>query len=98
LSPRQKPNPEAGKAKYQPTARELAALTEVYDANGRDPAPKADQKGAAVALDHPDPLFGQALLIEALGTAGLRARAAAMSLHELTRREYVPHETFVRRK
>jgi hypothetical protein len=76
LSPRQKPSPEAGKAKYPPTARELNAALNRYKAHykaQRDATPrlKFDDKRATISLDHPDSHFGYALLMEALGTADL---------------------------
>jgi hypothetical protein len=70
-SRRQKPNPEAGTAKYQPTARELTAFNRITSRTEATPRVKADENGATVWLDHPDSLFGHALLMEALGTAHL---------------------------
>jgi hypothetical protein len=74
LSPRKKPkenNPNAGKAKYEPNAREKAAL-ERHNARGLDApaAPRIKVIGGKkfIMPDHPDERLACKLLMEALGT------------------------------
>ena len=69
LSPRKKPDPDAGK--YQPTAREQAVLDKYKAQTAAENTPRikvSQKKGTAISLDHPDGLVGYALLTEALGT------------------------------
>ena len=70
LSPRKKPDPEAGK--YQPTERERAALGKYKAQAAAEKTPRIkvshDKKRTAISLDHPDELIGTALLTEAIGT------------------------------
>jgi hypothetical protein len=67
------PGSEAGKPRYQPTERELAAVRKCVDRDAAQLAPrlKIRKNGAAatIELDHPDATVGAALLAEALGTA-----------------------------
>jgi len=69
----QKPNPDAEKTKYQPTAREQAALDKFAARRATDPpAPRIkvrnDGKMPELSPDHPDQPLAQALLMETLGT------------------------------
>src|SRR5215469_13117169 len=70
LTPPKKPDPNAGK--YQPTAREQAALDKYEAQTAAEYTPRikvsVDKKPTAISLDHPDELIGSALLAEALGT------------------------------
>ena len=70
LSARKKP--DANAAKYQPTAREQAALARYEAQVAAETTPRIkvshDKTGTAMSLDHPDGLVGSALLTEALGT------------------------------
>jgi len=68
-----KPNPDAEKAQYQPTACEQAALDKFAARRAADPpAPRMkvlnDGKVPELSPDHPDRPLAQALLMEALGT------------------------------
>jgi hypothetical protein len=68
-----KPNPDAENAKYQPTAREQAALDKFAARRAADlPAPRMkvlnDGKVPELSPDHPDKPVADALLMEALGT------------------------------
>ena len=70
LSARKKP--DANAAKYQPTAREQAALDK-YKAQtaGKNTSRikvSHNKKAKSISLDHPDELIGSVLLAEALGT------------------------------
>src|SRR5262249_31211279 len=87
----QKPDPAAEKAKYQPTAREQAALDKFAARKAADPpAPRIkvrnDGKVTDLSPDHPDKPVGQALQMEALGTVsgaffhGLLSQLAKASL------------------
>jgi hypothetical protein len=71
LSLHKKPNPDAGKAKYEPNAREKTALDQ-YNAHVAA-APAAPRikviDGKTVMPDHPDERLACKLLMEALGTA-----------------------------
>jgi len=71
LSPPKKPNPTDGK--YEPTAREQAALDKYKAKTAAEKSPRIkvshDKKATAISLDHPDELIGCALLMEMLGTA-----------------------------
>ena len=70
MSRPKKPDPNAGK--YQPTAREQAALAKYQAQTAAEKTPRIkvshDKKATAISLDHPDELIGTALLTEALGT------------------------------
>ena len=70
MSPPKKPDLNAGK--YQPTAREQAALAKYQAQTAAEKTPRIkvshDKKATAISLDHPDELIGPALLTEALGT------------------------------
>ena len=64
---------EAGKPRYRPSDRELAAMQKCLDRDAVQPAPrllKVKSNGGATGLelDHPDARVGEALLAEALGT------------------------------
>jgi hypothetical protein len=68
-----KPNPDAENAKYQPTAREQAALDKFAARRAADlPAPRMkvlnDGKVPELSPDHPDKPVADVLLMEALGT------------------------------
>ena len=69
-----KREPEASKAKYQPTAQEQAAIDKyVARHNAAPPAPgiEVTKNGEVpeIGLNHPDNAIGSVLLMEALGTA-----------------------------
>ncbi len=69
-----KREPEAGKAKYQPTEQERAVLGDhVTRLKAAPKAPRIKVTKSAnaieIGLDHPDETIGYALLMEALGTA-----------------------------
>jgi hypothetical protein len=67
-----KPGSDAGKPRYRPTDRELAAMRKCLGRGAAQPAPRlklAKNGGAGINLDHPDATVGEALLAEALGTA-----------------------------
>jgi hypothetical protein len=73
LSPPKKPDPDAGKQKYEPTERETTALDRYRAQKATAPAaPRMkvtnDKKAATIAPDHPDQPLACALLKEALGT------------------------------
>jgi hypothetical protein len=79
LSPRKKPkenNPNAGKAKYEPNAREKAALDQyIADVSAAPAAPGIKvingNKKLTFMPDHPNQPLGYALLMGALGTVSL---------------------------
>jgi hypothetical protein len=79
LSPRKKPkenNPNAGKAKYEPTAREKTALDQYVAHVKAAPATPCikvtdGKKAPTIKPDHPDESVGYALLMEALGTVSV---------------------------
>jgi hypothetical protein len=76
LSPQKKPNPDAGKAKYERTAQEKTALDQLAARVAAAPAaPRikvTDGKNApTIKPDHPDERLGYALLMEALGTVSV---------------------------
>ena len=70
---RKKLQPNAAKPKYEPTSRELSAIEKFLARNTGDPAPRLkvlkEKQGETIALDHPNDLTGQMLLMHALGTA-----------------------------
>ena len=70
LSPPKRPDPNA--EKYQPTAREQAALAKYEAQAAAEKTPRIkvshDKKATAIRLDNPDDLIGTALLTEAIGT------------------------------
>ena len=73
LSPPKKPDPDAGKQKYEPTEREKTALDRYHAQKAAAPAaPRMKvtngKKAATIAPDHPDVPLAYALLKEALGT------------------------------
>jgi hypothetical protein len=72
LRPHKKPkenNPNAGKAKYEPTVREKTALDRYAAHVAAAPeAPRIKVIDGTIKLDHPDKPLGYALLMEALGT------------------------------
>jgi hypothetical protein len=58
------------KAKYQPTKKETAALSKYREhSKGQPPRLKADKSPGRINIDHPDPVVGGIVLMEALGTA-----------------------------
>jgi hypothetical protein len=72
----QKPNSDAAKAEYQPTAREQAALDKFAARRAADPpAPRIKVRNDGplpeLSPDHPDQPLAQALLMEALGTVSV---------------------------
>ena len=74
MTKRKKRGPKAGKAKYQATEQEKAALSDHISRLKDAPiAPRMkvtnDGKVAEVGTDHPHALVGYGLLMEALGTA-----------------------------
>jgi hypothetical protein len=74
LISRKKREPLARKAKYQRTLREQTVLARhVARKDAETPAPRMkvlnDGEATTISLDHPDEFVGQALLMEALGTA-----------------------------
>ncbi len=74
MSSSKKREPQAPKAKYQPTLQEQVALAQqVARRAAKPPAPKIKvQEGEQATIlspDHPDEGVGSALLMEALGTA-----------------------------
>jgi hypothetical protein len=71
---KKKPGAKAAKPKYEPTSQELTAIKKFVAQNAAKPAPRLkvlNEKATAISLDHPDQLAGQALLMDALGTADL---------------------------
>ena len=72
MRPHKKPkenNPNAGKAKYEPTVREKTALDRYAAHVAAAPeAPRIKVIDGTIKLDHPDKPLGYALLMEALGT------------------------------
>jgi hypothetical protein len=70
-----KKNPEAkaAKPKYERTSQELTAIKKLVAQNAAKPAPRLvlNEKGTTISPAHPDQLAGQALLMDALGTADL---------------------------
>jgi hypothetical protein len=69
---KKKPEANTAKPKYEPTSQELTAIKKFVARNTAKPAPRlkvGKEKGAGIALDHPHQLSGQALLMDALGTA-----------------------------
>jgi hypothetical protein len=73
LTPPEKPNPDTGKKKYEPTERERTALDRYRAQKAAAPAaPRMtvtnDKKSPTIAPDHPDKPLAFALLMEALGT------------------------------
>jgi hypothetical protein len=74
LSPPKKPDPDAGKQKYEPTEREKTAFDRYRAQKAAAPAAprmKVDKKAATIAPDHPDAPLAYALLREALGTVSV---------------------------
>jgi hypothetical protein len=74
LSPHKKSDPDSEKKKYEPTAREKAALDRHAALKAAAPAAprmKVDKKAATIAPDHPDQQLAYVLLREALGTASV---------------------------
>jgi hypothetical protein len=76
LSPPKKPDPDAGKQKYEPTEREKTALDRYYAQKTTAPAaPRMkvtnDKKAPTIAPDHPDVPLAYALLRESLGTVSV---------------------------
>jgi hypothetical protein len=58
------------KAKYQPTKKETAALSKYREhSKGLAPRLKVDKSPGRINIDHPDPVVGSVVLMEALGTA-----------------------------
>jgi len=76
LSPAKKPDPDAGKEKYEPTEREKTALDRYRVEEATAPAaPRMKvtngKKAATIAPDHPDRPLAGTLLKEALGTVSV---------------------------
>src|SRR5262245_48591977 len=68
-----KVKPNSVKQKYVPTAAERTAIEKFLARNAAKPAPRLKilKEKPRIALDHPHELAGQALLMDALGTADL---------------------------
>ena len=76
MSPQKKPNPDAGKAKYERTAQEKTALDQFIAHVAAAPAaPRIKvtdgKKAPTIKPDHPDERLGYALLMETLGTVSV---------------------------
>ena len=74
LSPPKKPDPDAGKQKYEPTERETTALDRYRAQKATAPAaPRMEviDGKKKVTPDHPDQPLASALLREALGTVSV---------------------------
>src|SRR5437879_2943057 len=67
--------PNSVKQEHQLTSRELTAIRKLVARNDAKPAPRLKvvpkEKGTTIAPAHPDSLAGQALLMDALGTADI---------------------------
>jgi hypothetical protein len=64
--------PKSVKQKRELTLQERTAINKFLARNAAKPAPRfKKEKGAGISLDHPNDLAGQALLMDALGTADL---------------------------
>ena len=67
--------PNSVKQKHQLTSQEVTAIRKLVARNDAKPAPRLKvvptEKGTTIAPIHPDDLAGQALLMDALGTADL---------------------------
>jgi hypothetical protein len=64
--------PSSVKQKHELTSQERTAINKFLARNAAKPAPRfKKEKGAGISLDHSDDLVGQALLMDALGTADL---------------------------
>jgi hypothetical protein len=71
---KKKPEPNAAKPKYEPTSQELTAIKKFVEQNAAKPAPRLkvlNEKGTTISPVHPDQFAGQALLMDAIGTADL---------------------------
>src|SRR5436190_9942941 len=71
---KKKPEPNAAKPKYELTSQELTAIKKFVARNAAKPAPRLkvlNEKGTTISPAHPDQLAGQALLMDALGTADI---------------------------
>jgi hypothetical protein len=70
---KKKPEPNVAKPKYERTSQELTAIKKLVAQNAAKPAPrlKVLNEGTTILPAHPDRLAGQALLMDALGTADL---------------------------
>jgi hypothetical protein len=71
---KKKPEPNAAKPKYEPTSQELTAIKKFVEQNAAKPAPRLkvlNEKGTTISPAHPDQFAGQALLMDAIGTADL---------------------------
>ena len=98
MSPRKKPDPDAGK--YQPTAREQAVLDKYKAQTAAEKTPRIkvshDKKGTAISLDHPDELIGPVLLAEALGTVdGYFVNGLLAQLSNATSQDQRPNESAI---
>ena len=98
MSRPKKPDPNAGK--YQPTAREQAALAKYEAQTAAENTPRIKvshgKKGIAISLDHPDELIGTALLTEALGTVdGDFVTGLLTQLSNATSQDQRPNETAI---
>ena len=98
MSPRKKPDSDAGK--YQPTEREQAALGKYKAKAAAENTPRIkvshDKKGTAISLDHPDGLIGSALLAEALGTVdGDFVKGLLTQLGNATSQDQRPDESAI---
>ena len=64
------PNAATVATPYEPTRDERAAMQVLRGCKNKTPRVKAVKTKAAtvISLDHPDPLYAQALLMQALGT------------------------------
>jgi hypothetical protein len=98
LSLPKKPDPNAGK--YQPTAREQAALAQYVAKVVAENTPRIkmshDKNGTMISLDHPDGLIGTALLTEALGTVdGDFVKGLLTQLRNATSQDQRPNESAI---
>jgi hypothetical protein len=69
---KKKPETNTAKPKYEPTSRELTAIKKLVAQSAAKAAPRLEvlnEKGTTISPAHPDQLAGQALLMDALGTA-----------------------------
>jgi hypothetical protein len=94
LSPRKKPDPDAGK--YQPTAREQAVLDKYKAQTAAEKTPRINVSHDKISLDHPDVFTGSVLLAEALGTVdGDFVTGLLTQLSNATSQDQRPNETAI---
>jgi hypothetical protein len=94
LSPRKKPDPDAGK--YQPTAREQAVLDKYKAQTAAEKTPRINVSHDKISLDHPDVFTGSVLLAEALGTVdGDFVTGLLTQLSNATSQDQRPNESAI---